>query len=397
MATGIKDKVAILGMGCTRFGERWDVGAEELMVEAFAECLEDSGITPDDIQAAWLGTCMEEINVGKSALPLTMALRLPLIPATRTENFCASGTESFRGAVYAVASGAYDVCLAMGVEKLKDTGFPGLGTGRGMHPVYEARRTSPGSFSLIATRYFHQYEIDPVKGREMIGKIAVKNHYNGSLCPKAHFHNRITLEDVMKAPIIAWPLGLYDCCGNSDGSAAAIVTRADLAKKFRPDPIYVKGFGIAMDSMLPHFRPGFSWTSFDSLVKSSQKAYEMAGIRNPREDLDIAEVHDCFTITELAIYEDFGFSPRGRAREDIDSGFFTLQGGLPVNADGGLKCFGHPVGASGIRMTYEVYKQLQGKAEKPERQIKNPRRGLSHTFGGPPQLSAVAIFGNEKG
>jgi acetyl-CoA C-acetyltransferase len=152
-----------------------------------------------------------------------------------------------------------------------------------------------------------------------------------------------------------------------------------------------------MDSMLPHFRPGFSWTSFDALVKSSQKAYEQAGIKNPREELDIAEVHDCFTITELAIYEDFGFSPRGRAREDIDSGFFTLQGGLPVNADGGLKCFGHPVGASGIRMTYEVYKQLQGKAEKPERQIKNPRRGLSHTFGGPPQLSAVAIFGNEKG
>jgi len=192
-------------------------------------------------------------------------------------------------------------------------------------------------------------------------------------------------------------LGLFDCCGNSDGSAAIIITRADLAKTYREDPIYVKGFGISMDSMVPHFRPGFEWTSFNALVVSSKKAYEMAGIKNPREELDIVEVHDCFTITELAIYEDFGFSPRGQAKEDIDSGFFELGGGLPVNSDGGLKCFGHPVGASGIRMTYEVYKQLQEKAQKPERQIKNPKRGLSHTFGGPPQLSAVAIFGNEKG
>jgi len=392
----IKDRVAIIGMGCTQFGERWDAGLNDLAIEAAYEAYQDAGVGPEDIQACYMGTVTAPM-IGVGGTVVADALKLRGIPIIRNENWCATGHIALIEAVTAVASGVYDVVLALGVEKLKDTGFPGLGTGRGMHPVHEARRTSPGSFSLIATRYFHQYEIDPEKGKEMIGKIAVKNHYNGSLCPKAHFHNRITLEDVMKAPIIAWPLGLYDCCGNSDGSAAAIVTRADLAKKFRPDPIYVKGFGIAMDSMLPHFRPGFSWTSFDALVKSSQKAYEMAGVKNPREDLDIAEVHDCFTITELAIYEDFGFSPRGRAREDIDSGFFSLQGGLPVNADGGLKCFGHPVGASGIRMTYEVYKQLQGKAEKPERQIKNPRRGLSHTFGGPPQLSAVAIFGNEKG
>jgi acetyl-CoA C-acetyltransferase len=266
-----------------------------------------------------------------------------------------------------------------------------------MHPVYEARRTSPGSFALIATRYFEAYGLSPEKGKELLARIAVKNHRNGSLCPKAHFHNTITLEQALSAPIIAWPLGLFDCCGNSDGAAAAIVTRADLAKGFRPDPIYVKGFGISMDAMLPHFRPGFGWTSFNALVNSSRKAYEMAGIENPREDLDIAEVHDCFTITELVIYEDFGFSARGRAGEDIEEGVFELGGKLPVNADGGLKCFGHPIGASGIRMTYEVYKQLQGKAQDPQRQIANPRRGLSHTFGGPPQLSAVAVLGNERG
>ncbi len=392
----IKDRVAIIGMGCTRFGERWDAGLNDLAIESAYEAYQDAGIGPEDIQACYLGTATAPM-IGIAGTVVADALKLHGIPIIRNENWCATGHIALIEAILAVASGMYDVVLALGAEKLKDTGFPGLGTGRGMHPVYEARRTSPGSFALIATRYFHQYEIDPEKGKEMIGKIAVKNHDNGSLCPKAHFHNRITLEDVMKAPIIAWPLGLYDCCGNSDGSAAAIIIRADMAKNFRPDPIYVKGLGVAMDSMLPHFRPGFSWTSFDALVQSSQKAYEQAGIKNPREEIDIAEVHDCFTITELAIYEDFGFSPRGGAKEDIDSGFFTLQGGLPVNTDGGLKCFGHPVGASGIRMTYEVYKQLQEKAEKAERQIRNPRRGLSHTFGGPPQLSAVAIFGNERG
>jgi acetyl-CoA C-acetyltransferase len=217
------------------------------------------------------------------------------------------------------------------------------------------------------------------------------------LAPKAHFHKEVTLEEVINAPIIASPLGLFDCCGNSDGSACAIITRADRAKAMRPDPIYVKGFGISMDPVLPHSRPGFSWTSFDALKTSSRKAYEMAGIKNPRDEIDIAEVHDCFTITEMVIYEDFGFSPRGKAKEDIDAGFFEREGGLPVNVDGGLKCFGHPVGASGLRMTYEIYKQLQYKVDNPARQIKNVARGLSHTFGGPPQLSCVLVAGNEKG
>nr|HID59520.1 acetyl-CoA acetyltransferase [Desulfobacterales bacterium] len=392
----IKDKVAIVGMGCSKFGERWDVGLNDLVIEAAYEAYEDAGIGPEEIQACYLGTvCAPLIGVGGTVV--ADALKLRDIPIIRNENWCATGHIAMIEAFLAVVSGVFDVVMAIGVEKLKDTGYPGLGTGRGMHPVYEARRTSPGSFAMIATRYFERYGLSIDEGRETLAKIAVKNHHNGSLCPKAHFHNEITVEQALKAPIIAWPLGLFDCCGNSDGSAAAIITKADLAKGFRDDPIYVKGFGISMDSMLPHFRPGFEWTSFNSLVVSSRKAYEMAGITNPREELDIAEVHDCFTITELAIYEDFGFSPRGKAKKDIDSGFFELGGGLPVNTDGGLKCFGHPVGASGIRMTYEVYKQLQGKAENPERQVKNPRRGLSHTFGGPPQLSAVAIFGNEKG
>ena len=392
----IKDRVAIVGMGCSKFGERWDIGLEDLAIESAYEAYEDAGIGPDDIEACWVGQVSAPV-AGIGATSVAEALKLHDIPIIRNENWCTTAHIALIEASIAVASGLYDTVMAIGVEKLKDTGYPGLGTGRGMSPVLEARRTAPGSFGLIAKRYFETYGLSNEEGKETLAKIAVKNHDNGSLCPKAHFHNKITLEKALNAPIIAWPLGLFDCCGNSDGSACAIITRADKAKDFRADPIYLKGYGIAMDSLLPHLRPGFDWLHFDSLINSSHKAYEMAGIKNPREELDVAEVHDCFTITELAIYENFGFSLRGKAKEDIDSGFFERGGGLPVNIDGGLKCFGHPIGASGLRMTYEIYKQLQGKADLPERQVKNPRLGLSHTFGGPPQISAVAILGNERG
>jgi acetyl-CoA C-acetyltransferase len=389
----IKDKVAIIGMGCTKFGERWDSGLDDLAIEAAYEAYEDAGIAPKDIQACWFGTVTAPATgIGATHAANSLKLRIPM---TRVENWCTTGHETLRNACFGVASGMYDIVLALGVEKLKDTGFPGLGTGRGMGPVLEARRTSPGSFSLIATRYFYTYGLTPEEGKATIGKIAVKNHNNGSMSPKAHFRNKITLEQVMNAPIIAWPLGLFDCCGNSDGAAAAILVPASQAKKFRADPVYIKGLGQSFDPLLPHARPNFDWLTWDALRNSSQQAYEQAGIQNPREELDIAEVHDCFTITELIIYENFGFSAKGKAKEDIDAGFFELSGGLPVNADGGLKCFGHPVGASGLRMTYEVYKQIQGKAQTPERQLKDVKLGLSHTFGGPPQVSAVAILGRE--
>ena len=390
----IRDKVAIIGMGCTKFGEHWDKRPDDLIIEAAYEAYQDAGVQPDDIQAAWVGTAAANWT-GIGGCCLADPLKLKSIPITRVENFCATGLEALRNATYAVAAGAYDVVLAQGFEKLKDTGAGGLGVGRGMHPVWEFRRTAPGSFALIATRYFHTYHLSPDEGKRIIGQIAVKNHHNGSLHPKAHLRREVTLEQVLAAPIIAWPLGLFDCCGNSDGSAAAIITRADLAKNFRPDPVYIKGIGLAVDPMLPHFRPGFDWLGFEANRKASKAAYQQAGITNPREDIDIAEVHDCFTITEMIIYEDLGFSPKGQARKDIEAGSFTLTGDLPVNADGGLKSFGHPVGASGLRMTYEVYKQLQGKAG--NRQLKNVRRGLAHTLGGPPSVACVTIFGNELG
>jgi acetyl-CoA C-acetyltransferase len=236
MADGIKDKVAIIGMGCTRFGERWDVGAEELMVEAFKECLEDAGIEKSEIGAAWLGTCFDSINVGRSALPLSMTLRLPNIPVTRVENFCATGTEAFRGACYAVASGAYDICLALGVEKLKDTGYGGLPSFVGSDSgslVWQwfPNMTAPGAFAQLASAYAAKYKIADQDLKRAMAHVSAKSHANGVSNPKAHLRKAVNEDQIMAAPIIAHPLGLFDCCGVSDGAACAIVTTPEMAKK----------------------------------------------------------------------------------------------------------------------------------------------------------------------
>jgi acetyl-CoA C-acetyltransferase len=394
---GIKDKVAIVGMGCTKFGERWDKGVEDLIVEAAYEAFEDAGVGPKDIQAAWIGTVFS----GLSAITLS-PLQLQYIPVTRVENMCATGSEALRAASYAVAAGVCDIALAVGVEKLKDAGTTGVkgpsvvgdnadGTS-GIGPGYSA----PASFAYLATRYFHDYKLGPEEGKKLLGKIAVKNHHNGSLNPKAHFQNELTLEQVINAPVVAWPLGLFDCCGVSDGAAAAIVTRADMARRFRDDPIYIKGLQICVGARQGAMRQDYDFVHIEENVLGSKRVYAEAGVKNPRKEISIAEVHDCFTIHEMIVYEDLGFSPRGRAKEDIEAGTFTLEGDLPVNTDGGLKCFGHPLGASGLRMMYEVYKQLQGKAG--PRQIKNPRLGLTHNLGGNAGTGIASCFvvGNEK-
>lgn len=389
----MKDRVAIVGMGCSKFGERWDCSIEDLIIEAVKEGLADAGITKDDIDAIYFSN---SFMGGASSLAVD-ALKMRGIPAFHNENWCCSGHIALIDGAMAVASGTYNTVLVLGAEKLKDTGIGGLGVGRGNTPVMENRRTAPGSFGLIGQRYFHEYGLTYEEGRRALSRIAVKNHANGYLSPRAHFHKLITIEDALRAPIIAAPLGLYDCCGNSDGASCAIITNVDRAKDFRVDPIYIKGFGVSHDTM-PHYNPDFDWLHFPALIKSSQTAYKMAGIASPRDELSLAEVHDCFTVTELAIYENFNFCDEGTAHKLVHDGYFDRDGKMPVNVDGGLKCFGHPVGASGIRMTYELYKQLQGKADNPERQLRGDLRlGLSHTFGGPPQLSAVLIVGNELG
>lgn len=393
----IKDQIAIVGMGCTKFGEHWDKSVEDMIIDAAYEAFEDAGVEPKDIQAAWFGTDHSKGYLCAGGGGLSDPLKLPYVPVTRVENACATGHETLRNGGFAIASGMYDLVLCVGAEKLKDTGVGGLGTGRGMHPTLEFRRTAPGTFALIATRYFHAYGLSPEEGKKVLAQIAVKNHKNGSLHPKAHLRREITVEQALNSPIIAWPLSLFDCCGNSDGSAAAIITRADMAKKFREDPIYIKAIGLSACKMTPFLEPGFDWLGFEFQRAAARQAYEQVGIKDPRKEIDLAVVHDCFTITELVIYEDFGFSPKGRAKEDVEAGTFTLEGELPVNTDGGLKSFGHPIGASGLRMTYEVYKQLQGKAEQPARQLKDPKIGLAHTLGGPPQVASVVIMGNSLG
>ncbi|SMC17085.1 acetyl-CoA C-acetyltransferase [Desulfacinum hydrothermale DSM 13146] len=397
MATGIKDKVAILGMGCTRFGERWNDGAEDLMVEAFQEALQDAGIEKHEIEAAWLGTCFDEVNIGKSAIPMAQALKLPNIPVTRVENFCATGTEAFRGACYAVASGACRIALALGVEKLKDTGYgglPGFDTAMGtLNRFILPNFTAPGGFALMATRYFAKYGISPEEGKMALAKISTKSHRCGALNPKAHLRKEISPEQVLKAPIIAWPLGLFDCCGVSDGAAAAIVTTPDVARAFQKNPVLVKSLQIAATSGEEMLTTRWDGTYLKTTTEAAKRAYAEAGIAKPREELSVLEVHDCFSITELVTYEDLQISERGRAIRDINEGFFDLEGKIPCQSDGGLKCFGHPIGASGIRMIYEVYNQLLHRAG--PRQIPDPRLGLTHNLGGIPSFSvcSVGIFG----
>jgi len=397
MADGIKDKVAIIGMGCTKFGEQWNKSSDDLIVDAFKEALEDAGIERKDIQAAWLSNQLVLVNVGHSASPLSTCLKLPYIPVTRIENMCAGGSDSFRGACYAVASGACDIALALGVEKVKDQGTGGLPPagelvvfGTSMKMTFPSSdNPNPGMFAMMALRYFERYGISVEEGKKALARISVKSHHNGNLNPKAHLHREITVEDVLKAPMVAYPLGLFDCCGVSDGASCAIVCRADMAKNFRKDPIYVKSLQIAAESGENLMYNKFDNSHVESTTRAAIRAYQEAGVKNPRKEISMMEVHDCFSITEMVTYEDLQISARGKAKEDIEAGFYDLNGQVPCQTDGGLKCFGHPIGASGLRMIYEMYKQLQGKCG--PRQVKNPTLGLTHNLGGQPNRNVCAI------
>ncbi len=399
MASGIKDKVAILGMGCSNFGERWNNNAEDLMVEAFTEALGDAGIDKSQIDAAWLGTAIEEQHVGKSAVPLSMALRLPNIPVSRVENYCASGTEAFRGAVYAVASGACDIALALGVEKLKDTGYGGLPQrNRGsVNDLFWANASAPGSFAQLATAYRAKHGIDAGDLKRAMAHISIKSHENGSRNPKAHLRNRITEDQVMNAPMVAEPLGLYDCCGVSDGSACAIVTTPEIARSLgKTDLITVKALQLSASNGLEAQHNSWDGSYFVTTRAAAKRAYHEAGITNPRDQVSMFEVHDCFSVTELVTMEDLFISPEGGAVKDVMDGFYDADGRVPCQIDGGLKCFGHPIGASGLRMIYEMYLQMNGRAGERQRQD-DPSIGMTHNLGGFPHqnVCALTIVGRE--
>ena len=398
MASGIRDKVVILGAGCSDFGERWDMSSDMLMVEAFSEALADAGIQKKDIEAAWLGSALDDVNVGNSAIPLATALRLQNIPVTRVENMCATGTEALRGAVYAVASGAVDIAMALGVEKLKDTGFGGLPirTKGSVNDLWMPYGSAPGTFAQLAGAYRSEHGLSAADLKRAMAHVSWKSHQNGTLSPKAHLRKPVDMDTIINAPLIADPLGLYDCCGVSDGAACAIVTTPENARRL----------GKAMDTIVAikalQVCTSYGWESQygagnGALMTNTQiaakRAYAEAGIKDAAREISVAEVHDCFSITELVTMEDLGLSKPGRAAFDCLDGRYDRGGALPVQIDGGLKCFGHPVAATGLRMAYEVQAQLTGRAG--QRQLSNVTFGLTHNLGGQPSnsVSSVAIFG----
>ena len=379
MALDLRKHVAVIGVGCTKFGELYDRSAEDLLCDAVDEALADAGCDRERIEGAWVGTVMSTFG-GDG---LADALKLFGRPMTRVQNYCASGMDAFRNACIAVAAGLHDVALAVGFEKMRDGGFARPNRS---HPVLDFGERAPHVFALSANRYFARYGAS----KKTLAAVAVKNHAHGMKSPKAHLRMPITEDTVLKAPMIYSPLGLFDCCPTTDGAAAAIVCRADLVRSFTGTPVWPRGIGLAAVSGQPYYKPSFGYVGFEATVRASEAAYAQAGVT--AKDIDFAEVHDCFTITEILNYEDLGFCERGAGGKLVEEGRTALGGDKPVNPSGGLKSYGHPVGATGVRMIYELVTQLRGRAG--ERQVPNARLGLAHNLGGPGAISCVSILSN---
>ena len=395
---GIRDKVAIIGMGCTNFGEHWNKSTDDLLIDSSSAALASAGIALDDIDAFWLGT----MGSGLSGLTLSRPLKIQHKPVTHVENYCATGSEAFRNACYAVASGAYDIVMAIGVEKLKDSGYSGLVVSAPASDGTQATVTAPASFSLLAPAYANKYGVDEAELKDVLTRIAWKNHRNGALNSRAQFKKEVSKETIAASPLIAGQLGIFDCSGVSDGSAAAIIVRVEDAHKYTDRPIYVKALSFVAGPAAGPIDPSYDYTTFDEVVHSANDAYKQAGITDPRAELAMAEVHDCFTPTELVLMEDLGFAERGTAWKEVLAGTYDLDGELPVNPDGGLKSFGHPIGASGLRMLFECWTQLRGEAG--ARQIPGvgkkdsvKTKALTHNLGGAPGacVSFVSVVGSE--
>lgn len=390
-ASSIRDKVAVVGMGCTEFGERFDTSREDLVLEAVSEALNDAGLELPDIDAFWFSSYYEVCGTTLSTI-----LKLDHKPVTRIENNCCSGAEGFRNACYGVASGAYDIVMAIGLEKMKDHGFSG-------NPFPNAYRDNtspmfggPAGFAMLVPAYCDKYGVQFSDMREAMAHVAFKNHSNGALNPKALYQKEVPLDKIMSSPMLCEPyLTIMDCSGVSDGCACAIIMRTEDALKHRKDPMYVKCVDFAAGPGTNEICVGYDYTSIGETAYMAPAAYKHAGITDPVKELDLVELHDCFTITEICLYEDLLLTQRGHGWRDSIDGTFARAGRLPVNIDGGLKSFGHPIGASGIRMLYESWLQFHGRAGK--RQLDNPKLGLAHNLGGWPWLcvSSITIIGKE--
>src|SRR5258707_971434 len=285
-SNGIRDRVAIVGMGCTTFGERWDKSVSDLLVDSSQDALNSANVPIDAVDAFWLGTLFS----GQSGLTLSRPLKLDYKPVSRLENYCATGSEAFRNACYAVASGAYDVAMAIGVEKLKDSGYSGLVGTRAVGDGTAAPLTAPAMFSLLAPAYAKKYGIEEAQLKEVMTRIAWKNHKNGALNPRAQFRKEVAKDVIACSPLVAGALGIFDCSGVSDGSAAAIIVRAEDAHRYTDHPLYVKALSFIAGPAAGPIDPSYDYTSFTEVVRSAEDAYQQAGIEDPRAELAMAEV-----------------------------------------------------------------------------------------------------------
>jgi len=393
---GIKDKVAIIGVGCVPFTEHWERGLDDLIIDAAERTYASAGVAQDDVDAFWFGTSQS----AASGLAMGGPLKIHGKPISRVENYCATGSEAMRQAAYGVASGAYDVVMALGAEKVKDGGYQGLNAFPIPTDGTQRTLTAAAMFAMILPAYAEKYGLDVDEIRYAVAKIAEKNHFNGARNPLAQFRRETSAEQICQMAAVAGRLSVFDCAGVADGAAAVIMCRAEDAHRYCDDPLYVKALSFVAGTGAGSLDPDYDYTTLSECKWAADDAYAQAGVTNPREEIAVAEVHDCFTPTELVLMEDLGFSDRGRAWQDVLDGHFALDGRLPVNTDGGLKSFGHPVGASGLRMLYEVWLQLRGVAPEDRRMADHGRTlGLTHNLGGYPgeMVSFVGIYGTESG
>jgi len=384
-------KVALVGAGQSRYGDFPDKGIKELFLEAYKDMVVsvDRGYDPKMIESAYIGNLGSGgFQLGNMSALVCEYVGLPHINTMRIENACASGGYALVAAIMDVMSGTHKVALAGGVEKMTDVSGMKQKYWLGVSGDTEYERlagtTFAGLYALIAQR--HMYEFGTK--REHLSMVAVKNHKNGSQNPKAQFQREITMEQAVKGPIVAAPLNLFDCCSTTDGASAVLVVDADIAKQFTDTPVYVAGFGTASDYLAIHDR--VSTVTLEGTKRASGQAYAMAGLAP--KDIQAAEVHDCFTIAELLAYEDLGFCEKGKAGQFIEEGHTQIGGDKPVNASGGLKSKGHPIGSTGTGQAYEMFNQLRGTVQKPTRQVKGAEIGLIHNVGGSGGTVSVTIL-----
>jgi acetyl-CoA C-acetyltransferase len=383
--------VAIVGAGMIPFGELFDQSIKEMMPRAVDAALKsvDKGIERSELEAAWPGQ-LQAVDGFPSGV-LADSCGLLEIPVTRIENACATGNDAIRNAAMAVGSGLVDVALVVGVDKTRETSsratfWDWMGSNRDQAWDFPLALISPANFALHVARYMYEYGVT----REHLAMVAVKNHHNAVTNPYAHLRFEVTIEQVLKAPMVVDPFGVLDCTPQSDGAAAVILAAADIADRYTDHPVFVRGFGLGMDRVMhAHKR---DMTSMAPTVRAARRAFAMAGI-SPG-DIDVAEVHDCFSGVELMDYEDLGFCDRGEAGKLIESGETNLGGRLPVNPSGGLKAKGHPPGATGVAQCVELFEQLRGEASN---QVDGAHWALAHNVGGPTAVSAVTILESSSG